>query len=623
MPTSNRWSRTSLLAAAALTASAVPSAVSAQSESTFACDPGFYQVISGQLAELDPGLNTYVHIGSDHNNYNAMGFRSADGYVYGMRGTSLYRIDARGEMTELAQLDVRSGAYTGDFGDDGLLHISRGGGDWYAVDVDTFVATRIDELSVFKGVADITNVHGTFYGVSSDGILYAYDPVARTITPGGAVQGIGSVRKAFGAAWSTAGGNLYVGRNSGEIYQITGYSTGSPVATQVGSAPPTNSNDGASCHLAPPPPGLDDVDGPEPETEPQTPEAQQATETYLEEFPEIEQTFTPTTFPPTEVPTDPEPVQAEPTEQPVEPTDAGIGQGAACNPGLDEDRAARAALGEDVFVNVTEPTTVYESGFEGTVISDFTLLSGNWYMDGDTFAQLNTCGFDYSSLLHAHYVDNFRWEATFKAITGVNQGGLLFNQSAQDTRSGAMVVDLANGGSILRWGTYDNSGYYQNIGSVPVTAPAVLQNVTIAVEVQESQITIFYNGEQVATAETVNVGGMVGLIASESDVAFDSVKLTALPDLAPGEEVTPADITVTESEPVVEEEVAPVDVTATESESTTTEPTTTESTTTESTTTEPTTTESTTSESTATESTTTETTTSESTATESAPAPAE
>lgn len=542
MTSPGNWKTKAAVVAAATAFAALPNGVAAQadSENTFACDPGFYQVISGQLAELEPGTGLYDLIGNDHSNYNAMGYRNADGYLYGMAGKELQRIDARGQLTNLGKLPIMSGPYTGDFGDDGLLHISRGGGDWYAVDVDTLEVTRIDELSVFKGVADITNIYGKFYGVSSNGILYIYDPVARTVTPGGTVEGLPTTRKAYGAAWSTAGGNLYVGRNSGEIFQIVGYSTGTPVATQVGNAPPTHSNDGASCALAPVPPGLHDVDGPAPETTPSTPEAQQAADEYEASFPEIEETFADIT---TYAEPEPEPEQVPEVEvattdnEPIILTDAGIGQGPSCEVTTDYDREERSILDEDIFPRVDTATVLFDSGFDGDTITDFTLLSGNWYQHGGEFTQLNTCGFDYSAMLTNTYVDSFRWESTFKAVSGANQGGLFFNQSAQDTRSGAMVVDLADGGSVLRWGSYDERGYYAYEGSVPIAAPAPHQLVTVAVEVVQSNVTIFYNGEQVATTTTVNPGGLVGLLTSETDVAFDSAKLTALP--IPADAVAP------------------------------------------------------------------------------------
>ncbi len=253
-------------------------------DTPFACDPGFYQVFSGQLAGLDAAAGTYTNIGTLQPTYNAIAYRIADGYIYGIRNSTLLRIDATGTVTTLGTLAVPPGAFTADFGDDGKLNISRGGQDWFAVDVDTLAVTRNAALSQNKSVADVANVAGVFYGVSPSNVLWKFDPTAGTVTSGGTVAGLPSGSVMYGAAWSTAGSNLYIGRNSGEVYQVTGFSTGSPVATQVAMGPPTSSNDGASCPLAAAPAGIADVDGAVPEVAPTTPEAQQAAAAYIADY---------------------------------------------------------------------------------------------------------------------------------------------------------------------------------------------------------------------------------------------------------------------------------------------------------------------------------------------------
>ncbi len=494
---------------------------------TFTCDPGFYQVITGQFAQLDPHAGDYTTLGPGTSNYNAMGYRSADGLMYAVAGTHLQRIDANGIRTDLGALDIPSGAYTGDFGDDGLLHVSRGGRSWHTIDVDTKDVVAIPELSVYTAIADVANVHGTFYGVSSDGALIRIDPQAGTTVEVGQITGLPESLKSYGAAWATAGGNLYVGRNSGEIYQITGYTTSSPTATRVGSAPATNSNDGASCAYAPPPAGLDDVDGPKSESEPSTAEAAAAAEYYENNYAEISQGFTPAT----------QDAEPEPTPEPVEPaqtddstytaSDAGLGEGATCAPGGDEDRLPREQL---LAMNVvSSPTTLYQTGFDGTGFDDFTIASGRWAEQSGALDQLHDCGSDYTVLLDLFMVENFRWEASFHGLSGSNQGGLVFNQSSLASRSGAMVVDLAENGSVLRWGSYDARGYYQNIGSATITAPVQGQNIDLAVEVHGTKVAIFLNGAPVASTEAPHAGGMVGLVSSLAAVGFDSAALTALP----------------------------------------------------------------------------------------------
>ena len=482
---------------AALSASTIvaPPLAAQTSGDTFACDPGFYQVISGQLAELDPANNTYATMGADGPSYNAMGYRIADGYVYGIQGANLIRVDAAGVVSVVAALDIPSGSYTGDFGDAGLLHVSRGGRNWYAIDVDTGQATAIPELSGNVGVADIANVYGKFYGVSTSGELIRIDPVAKTVSNVGAVSGLPGGSLSFGAAWSSAGGNLYVGRNSGEIFQVTGYSTGSPVATQVATASATNSNDGASCALAPAPAGIPDVDGPQPETPPSTPEGQQAADNYGEN--EYE-TYT---FPTAPVP-----------------------EGPSCTSGFDEDRPQRLAISLD---SVTSPTVAYASG-PGISLSDFDILSGLWTEEGPAMQQTHDCGYDYTALLRAEPLNHYRWEATVSGVNGVNQGGVVVNQSSLLTRSGAALIDLADAGNVLRWGNYDANGYYQLLGAVDLD-PSAADSARFSVEVHGDQVTVRVDGLFITTFTSGGAGGHVGLVTSRAPGLFSDLQLTALP----------------------------------------------------------------------------------------------
>lgn len=490
----------------------------AAADATFRCDPGFYQVISGQLAEFDPGAGTYDTIGVDHDNFNAMGYRIADGYMYAVGNSSLYRIDADGARTQIASGPDVPGGYTGDFGDDGLLHVSSGGRNWHTIDVDTLEFVSVPELSSNMSVADIANVNGVFYGVSSSGSLMRIDPAALTAVNVGQVDGLPSTSMSYGAAWATAGGNLYVGRNSGEIFQITGYSTDAPVATQVGTAPATNSNDGSSCSLAPPPAGLADVDGPESETEPSTPAAREAAERYEEAGPLPAE---PSTTEPAE---EPEP---EPSSETYNVPDAGIGQGASCAATVDVDRPQRDGLG--ILTVVEQPTVLFDSSFDSDSLSAFQILSGSWTAADGDMSQITSCDFDATALLRGFTVDHFRWEISLRADAGRNHGGVLINQSSPLTRSGATLIDLADGGAVVRWGTYDDAGYYQFGGSAPIVQPVDGSLVDIAVEVHGADVSIEVGGNPIADIQVARVGGLVGLVATQSKAAFAAATLTALP----------------------------------------------------------------------------------------------
>jgi hypothetical protein len=202
--------------------------------------------------------------------------------------------------------------------------------------------------------------------------------------------------------------------------------------------------------------------------------------------------------------------------------DAGLGGGATCSATANVDRLPRMWVDG---LQVSEPTVVYDNSFDSPS-GDYMVLSGSWQVTDGALNQLNSCGYDYSALLLTEPLAHYEMEATFAAIAGSNQGGIVVHQSSDQTRSGAMLIDLADGGSTLRWGSYDNAGYYQNIGSMGV---ATSGDTTLQVVVHGSDVAISLNGQQVATTTAANTSGHVGLSTSVTAVAFKSVKVTAIP----------------------------------------------------------------------------------------------
>lgn len=204
--------------------------------------------------------------------------------------------------------------------------------------------------------------------------------------------------------------------------------------------------------------------------------------------------------------------------------DAGLGGGATCSVTTDVDRLPRMWV-EGIVVD--EPTVIYSNTYDAPS-GDYMVLSGSWQIADGELKQLNSCGYDYTALLLTEPVTDFEFEATFAGLATGNQGGLVIHQSSDQTRSGAMAVDLTDGGSTLRWGSYDNTGHYVNAGSMPVT---VSGDVTMKLVVHGTSVVIYLDGQQMATATAANAVGHVGLMTSVSAVAFKNVTLTALPPL--------------------------------------------------------------------------------------------
>ncbi len=220
----------------------------------FACAPGFYQVISGQLKELNPVTGVYTDIGSAQPTYNAMGYDVADNYLYAISTDSttqahLLKIAADGSVTDLGVptgLPVAS-YVAGDFDGSGHLLLRSSATSWYSVDVATVKATAFTVSGAADTGNDIVWVGGVAYMLSGT-TLYAVDlstDVATSATVSGIVSG------SFGAGWSDNPNDLFFSdNNTGHIYQITGFTGSSPSGTLKVTGAVTSNNDGAACKLA-------------------------------------------------------------------------------------------------------------------------------------------------------------------------------------------------------------------------------------------------------------------------------------------------------------------------------------------------------------------------------------
>lgn len=199
------------------------------------------------------------------------------------------------------------------------------------------------------------------------------------------------------------------------------------------------------------------------------------------------------------------------------------------NPHVDVARPLRSDI------DTTDASGVlFDSSFDGSTADgaqSFVVRSGEWIqMNKGTMTQTMDCGYDYTALLDGYVVEDFRWEATFGASETKNQGGLVFNQSSVDSRSGAMLVDLTDGGDTLRWGYYDADGRYVYLGHRNMVARSIDQTISLAVEVRGDSVDIFVDDVYVASTEAQFTGGMVGLVTSVATVDFHEATLTAFTD---------------------------------------------------------------------------------------------
>jgi uncharacterized repeat protein (TIGR01451 family) len=229
----------------------------------FGCTGDAYLVQNqnAQLTRVDTSVSPFVFVpigpatGIEINN---LGFRSTDGFLYGVELSSggnlqIVRIDATGAVTGLGRppsLPAGPRFDAGDVSPDGsTMYVTTNNQALYRLDL-----TQLPVLPAVTSVA-VTGASGFVFdwavhpangllygGDSSQGQLAMLDPatgVRTDVNVAGLPSGAG-----YGGAWFGASGSLFLYQNSGVLYEID-LSGPTVVDTQTG--PGATRNDGAAC----------------------------------------------------------------------------------------------------------------------------------------------------------------------------------------------------------------------------------------------------------------------------------------------------------------------------------------------------------------------------------------
>ncbi len=257
------------VAAAAPVAPAYPTVFISQSNGS---TTQLKQALQSRLANAGQGGVEIANVGGAAAlDYNAVGYRGADSYLYAISSSGqLIRIEHDGATTQLGSVTISGGGtlgamYSGAFGGgahaDTFFVRSTSGSTLYRVDVPTRTATtRTLSQSITnndfawaygylwgveadtKAVVRIDVTSGTVTKIPTSGVFPAADP--NTASPG------------YGAAWTYGNGNLAVSNNdTGNITQFSVTNPGDPmpIITKVSTiqGPSTSRNDAATTPSSP------------------------------------------------------------------------------------------------------------------------------------------------------------------------------------------------------------------------------------------------------------------------------------------------------------------------------------------------------------------------------------
>ena len=264
----------------------------------FTCAATFYQAsassqgLSSSSVNPATGQLVYTHVGSGTTAINAIGYNTADNYIYGISGTDLYKVDATGTFTKVATgLAISSGPGSGDFvAPNKLLVIGTGTAAsstaFYLIDVTTFAVTSVSNtgsVSYATGAGDFATSGNFAFGINgSTNHLAKFDltqlqakinnpatgAYSVSVSDLGAVgadtanattrnPAVAAENGPYGAAYTDQAGNLSIYNNSShKVYQISKASidAAAPKSIYMGNTAATAltaPNDGASCPTAP------------------------------------------------------------------------------------------------------------------------------------------------------------------------------------------------------------------------------------------------------------------------------------------------------------------------------------------------------------------------------------
>ncbi|CAN5532426.1 hypothetical protein BH10CHL1_BH10CHL1_40010 [soil metagenome] len=158
----------------------------------------------------------------------------------------------------------------------------------------------------------------------------------------------------------------------------------------------------------------------------------------------------------------------------------------------------------------------------------WTALSGTWNFTPGALVQDTLKGYDHN-MLYASTFSKFTLRARFHHEQGVG-GGVLFNIIDPSSKNNShMVRYFAESG--LNWGYFDAKGVFVGQGHLATNAPGT-QAHTLQISADGATYRILLDDKLVAeNVPLVSKQGYIGLTASQSIVAFETVSVTALTPL--------------------------------------------------------------------------------------------
>ncbi len=190
---------------------------------------------------------------------------------------------------------------------------------------------------------------------------------------------------------------------------------------------------------------------------------------------------------------------------------------------------------ETAAPEATAAPTVSETALYGTEFSEdgdqsqWTTISGAWQFETGALVQTQPEGFDLSIGLNVPFTAPYTLRAALTHRQGTG-GGVLFNLPTASSKNGGTMVRYFEDGTVVAWGYFDANGVFNGQGSATAAAPGA-DTHALEVNVGRESYTVRLDGAVVAEnipLNTPNASSFIGLTASQSVTAFESVSVSGL-----------------------------------------------------------------------------------------------
>lgn len=176
--------------------------------------------------------------------------------------------------------------------------------------------------------------------------------------------------------------------------------------------------------------------------------------------------------------------------------------------------------------SATTSTVLLAQNFADAVDqSQWQALSGDWQFTDNALVQQMSSGFDHT-ISYADHFTQFVLQARFRHGEGAAGGGVLFNRADNETEKSGHMVRYDQGEALV-WGYFDEQRTFITQGYQAVEPPGD-QAHTLQITSDGNTYAILLDETLIAQdIPLISREGQIGLTASQSVVAFESIEVTA------------------------------------------------------------------------------------------------